>query len=85
MRITKTQLQKIIKEEIKRTLCEDDAGKPIFSRHHGGEDDSDSLDVIFDLAQEMALFTRMIPDDLLRNQLQELIKSIMDKLRESDL
>jgi len=33
----------------------------------------------------MALFTRMIPDDLLRNQLQELIKSIMDKLRESDL
>lgn len=68
------------KEEEPSPISEDDVGAPIYSRHHGGEDDSDSLDVIFDLAQQMALFTRMIPSDPLRNQLQELIQSIIDKL-----
>jgi len=79
MKITKRQLNKIIKEELSHVINEDDVGKPIFSQYHGGGDDSDTLDVIYDLAQEMALFTRALQSDLLRNQLQELIFTIMGK------
>ena len=79
MKITKRQLKKLIKEELSHSLNEDDVGKPIFSQYRGGEDDSDTLDVIYDLAQEMALFTRALQSDLLRNQLQELIVTIMGK------
>ena len=79
MKITKRQLNKIIKEELSHVINEDDVGKPIFSQYYGGGDDSDTLDVIYDLAQEMALFTTALQSDLLRNQLQDLITSIMDK------
>ena len=81
MKITKRQLNKIIKEELSHVINEDDVGKPIFSQYYGGGDDSDTLDVIYDLAQEMALFTRALQSDLLRNQLQELIVTIMGKVQ----
>ena len=78
MKITKRQLGRLINEELSHVINEDDVGKPIFSQYRGGEDDSDTLDVIYNLAQEMALFTRALQSDLLRNQLQELIVSIMN-------
>ena len=78
MKITKRQLKKLINEELSHSLNEDDVGKPIFSQYRGGEDDSDTLDVIYDLAMEATQFVRAVEDVELKGRLQELIFSIMN-------
>jgi DhnA family fructose-bisphosphate aldolase class Ia len=76
MKLTKRQLKQIIKEEI-TNLSEDDVGSPIYSGQSEESPDVETLEVIFNLCQDIGKMLMGMRNEHTRTQIEEHMVAIM--------
>ena len=76
MKLTKRQLKQIIKEEI-TSLSEDDVGAPIYSGQSEESPDVETLEVIFNLCQDIGKMLMGMRNEHTRTQIEKHMAAIM--------
>ncbi len=82
MKLTKSQLKQIIKEEI-TDLSEDDVGTPIYSGQSEESPDVETLEVIFGLCQDIGKMLMGMRNENTRIEIEKHMVAIMKVAQEN--
>jgi len=82
VKLTKSQLKQIIKEEI-IDLSEDDVGTPIYSGQSEESPDVETLEVIFNLCQDIGKMLMGMRNEHVRIEIEKHMVAIMKAAQEN--